>query len=245
MKTHERGAGLNTEDRGLEVDVLQGKLQRYCLSLTGTVQDAEDLVQQTWEKTIVRLEKRGHANPEAFLLRVAKNTWIDECRRRRMLRDRLDRLRQPNERAAVDASDAERAISALYRHLSPIQRTVFMLRDTLGYSAAETADLLGTSEGAAKAALHRARQALTAVRDELIRERDGDDSAGGIGGAAEELARKVREAYIEGRVDDLISLFYSNAAAADGLHVVGRMGQAAMQPAWQNPQSAYSLRMSA
>src|SRR5690349_12705162 len=83
---------LEQESLGTRLAPLQAALFRYCLSLTGSVQDAEDLSQQMWMKTIRRLAEHGHANPEAFLLRVAKNGWIDECRRRKGLRERLQWL---------------------------------------------------------------------------------------------------------------------------------------------------------
>jgi RNA polymerase sigma-70 factor (ECF subfamily) len=61
----------------------------------------------------------------------------------------------------------ELAFQAIVKHLSPLQRTVFLLRDVLSYSITETAELLETSEGAIKAALHRARHSLNAVKDDL------------------------------------------------------------------------------
>ncbi|NGM84594.1 RNA polymerase sigma factor [Paenibacillus sp. 7124] len=146
---------------------LQAALKRYCLSLTRSSWDAEDLVQDTWVKALDPL-RSGHGNPEAFLLRIAKNTWLDAARRKTALSQKLPLLLGP---AAVTQGSgdfaAEMALQAMMKHLSPLQRTVFLLRDVLEYSAAEAAALLGTTEGAVKAALHRARRALPALREEL------------------------------------------------------------------------------
>jgi RNA polymerase sigma-70 factor (ECF subfamily) len=225
------------------LEQLQSALYRYCLSLTGSVQDAEDLSQHTWVKTIRRLAEHGHANPEAFLLRVAKNGWIDECRRRKGLRERLQWLSElGGPGLESERPEAERAIAALVRHLSPIQRTVFLLRDALGYSIAETAELLGSSEGAVKAALHRARRALADVREACKRDRLDAEPEGWLDAEAEELARQILQAYSEGRTAELIALVQSQPAGSDGLLVVGHYAQGAMgqSSASLGPQASFA-----
>ncbi|MBW5447396.1 sigma-70 family RNA polymerase sigma factor [Cohnella sp. CFH 77786] len=146
---------------------LHASLARYCLSLTGSRWDAEDLVQDTWVKALGTLQGTGHRNAEAFMLRIAKNTWIDQTRRKKALSQLLRLVRPESAEADGGAFELESAFAALVKHLSPLQRTVFLLRDVFGYSNAETAGMLRTTEGAAKAALRRARLALNAVKEDL------------------------------------------------------------------------------
>ncbi|MHA6482887.1 RNA polymerase sigma factor [Paenibacillus sp. strain BS8-2] len=227
-----------------QLEQLQPVLYRYCVSLTGSVQDAEDLSQQTWMKTFRRLKEHSHPNPEAFLLRVAKNGWIDECRRRKGLRERMQWLHELEDiGAGSEPFEAERAIVALLRYLSPIQRAVFMLRDALDYSIAETAKLLGTSEGAVKAALFRARRALGYVHAACTRNRAEHEREDWPGAQAEELAQQILHAYVEGRTEELIVLVQSQPAGMEGLVVVGhRMQDNKMRSILTTfgPQASYS-----
>ncbi|WP_053376111.1 RNA polymerase sigma factor [Paenibacillus sp. FJAT-27812] len=156
----------NTEER---TQKLQESVLRYCLSLTGSKWDAEDLAQDTWLKGMRAAihSDTAHTNPEALLLRIAKNTWIDQIRRQNHYERIIKQDMQEESKPDTSTLELEEALLALMRHLSPLQRTVFLLRDALDYSIAETAELLHTTTGAIKAALHRAREALHAVRREL------------------------------------------------------------------------------
>ncbi|OKP96970.1 RNA polymerase sigma factor [Paenibacillus sp. P46E] len=155
---------------------LRDALFRYCLSLTRSSLEAEDLAQDTWTKSLAYAKFADNTNPEALLLRIAKNTWIDAIRRKASMGRALERTQALISSSLVQITDQapgearariELAFQVLIRHLSPLQRTVFVMRDVLGYSANETAEMLETTGGAVKAALHRARQALGAVRKEL------------------------------------------------------------------------------
>ncbi|WP_379132602.1 RNA polymerase sigma factor [Paenibacillus sp. sgz500958] len=147
---------------------LAAALKRYCLSLTKSAWDAEDLAQDTWVKGLTALKNSTHTNPEALLLRIAKNTWIDTVRRNAVYHRILEEMQiKETQSHNHSALETEILFHALIKHLSPLQRIVFLLRDVLGYSSQETAEMLETTEGAIKSSLHRARQALHAVRKEL------------------------------------------------------------------------------
>ncbi|MGM1022720.1 MAG: RNA polymerase sigma factor [Bacillota bacterium] len=151
------------------LEELQAVLKRYCLSLTKSNWDAEELAQDTWIKALGKLNSFEHTNPKALLLRIAKNTWIDDMRRKAVYTRILNR-----EQAKVTVPDngsfeIEIALQSLMNHLSPLQRTVFLLRDVFEYSISETSDMLETTEGAVKVALHRARKSLGAVKEDLLK----------------------------------------------------------------------------
>ena len=68
-----------------DTTALYAELRRYCLALAGTRWDAEDLAQEAWLRGLESGALRGHPNPKALLMRLAKRKWIDRTRRERTL----------------------------------------------------------------------------------------------------------------------------------------------------------------
>ncbi len=139
-------------------------LWRYCYRLTGSAWDAEDLVQETLTRAFARLA--GFWQPldaRPYLFRVASNAWIDSLRRARLLTTELEA--QP-EIAAPEADPGETwgAIETLVQLLPPRQRAVVLLTQVFEFTAGEVGAMLGMTEGAVKAALHRARTNLKAAQ---------------------------------------------------------------------------------
>lgn len=137
----------------------------YCLRLTGSVWDAEDLVQDTLQRAFAGLANLWQpVNARAWLFRIASHAWIDCCRA-----EAGAELCALDETALVDDTPPEHrvlareAVERLVHALTPLQRVVFLLSETLDYRAHEVAALLDTTPGAVKAALHRARGALAAA----------------------------------------------------------------------------------
>ena len=168
MKTSVTTKTRESSKEPLHLEQLKGTLNRYCLSLTGSIWEAEDLAQNTWLKALPLLQNVGHLNPEAFLLRIAKNTWIDQVRRSQVVKRLLQQKQMSRQNEELDSDHLEIIFSSLLTHLSPLQMAVFMLRDVFTFTANETAQLLQTTEGAVKSALHRAHKSLEKVQEELL-----------------------------------------------------------------------------
>lgn len=98
-------------------------LQRYCLSLTRSRCDADDLAQETWAKALGYRKFTISPNPEALLLRIAKNTWIDASRRRGSLIRAMERSGVSTDPASAAAALEELTGTELtFRRCSPISR---------------------------------------------------------------------------------------------------------------------------
>lgn len=162
---------------------LMASLYAYCMSLTKSVTETEDLVQETCLKglssAVVQASERADAsfNWEAYLIRIARNTWIDGIRKQEKLRSILDEMKPVTFEFAKEEyfEELESAVQLLIHTLPPWQRAIYILREIMGYKAAETAEMLRTTEGAVKAALNRARTALSRARHKF--EEAGMDAA--------------------------------------------------------------------
>lgn len=165
------------------------ELQVHCYRMVGSMHDAEDMVQETflraWDR---RSTFRGDSSLRAWLYRIATNACIDLIRQRGRvitvdpregevvevpwLEPYPDSL-LPDAGDPASATVAKETIELAYiaaiQHLPPSQRAVLLLRDAIGWSAKETAELLDISVAAANSALQRARETLgkrVASRDE-------------------------------------------------------------------------------
>jgi len=146
-----------------------------CYRMTGSAADAEDLVQDTFERALRRPPADAERSLRPWLARVAINLSCDHLRRRKLARYRGTWLPEPVPTEALLAAAPERAPSARYdalesatfafllalEALSPSQRAVLLLRDVFDYSVRETALALDLSEANVKTTLHRARRIMT------------------------------------------------------------------------------------
>lgn len=143
-------------------------LYRLAYRLTGTVADAEDLVQDVLIKLYERREELGSIREIApWAKRVLYNRFIDQTRRFQRQRlqvvadDFIDNaVADPSSSPSDDPSrDLERALT----QLSDDHRVVVLLHDAEGYKLEEIQEITGTSLGTIKSRLHRARARLRAI----------------------------------------------------------------------------------
>jgi RNA polymerase sigma-70 factor (ECF subfamily) len=151
------------------IEPLRPTLARYCRRLTGDVWDAEDLIHDTLVRGFgllgsVHYELR---DPQAYLVKIATNLWIDAQRRRileaAVLSDAAVAAAAATPATQEAAADVRPAGDALLRYLAPQERAAVLLKDVFDMSLKEAASVLGTSAGAVKAALHRGRARLSDV----------------------------------------------------------------------------------
>ena len=161
---------------------LRRDLLLHCYRFTGSVQEAEDLVQETLARAWRgRAGYRGEAGLRTWLHRIATRAGLDAIRRqrRRTLPSALEPGHagevlwlepMPDDLLADAAADPAAAyelresvslafLTAL-QLLPPKQRAVLLLRDVLALRASEVADLLQVSVSGVNSLLHRARRTM-------------------------------------------------------------------------------------
>lgn len=144
---------------------LRAPLYRYCRHLTRSPWDAEELAQDALLRAFATLGQLGEApaNPRAWLFRVASNLWIDRVRRRG---PEQPLGHQAEGSVASDPRASREAAGTLLSRLAPQERAALVLKDVFELSLEEVAEVLSTSPGAVKHALHRARGKLQADEQE-------------------------------------------------------------------------------
>jgi RNA polymerase sigma-70 factor (ECF subfamily) len=142
------------------------RLRRFARALTGMPQDAEDLINAAVVRALEQPPSiASDAEFERWLLRVARNLWIDELRSaERRLRDSF-RANDWEDEVESNAGDAELAkrlneVDAAMRQIPPDLRVVLVFVCVEGYTYQETADLMGIPVGTVMSRLARARLRL-------------------------------------------------------------------------------------
>lgn len=147
----------SNEEFELAIKPFMHSLRKYCLSLTRTKWDGEDLMQETIEKAYISWMKMTKQMTKSYLFRIASNAWIDKHRKRKIDENLHHDMSNYNYQEGL-SEELFPQIYALLHELSAKQRIVVLLVKGFGYSTKETASLLSASEGSIKAALNRARK---------------------------------------------------------------------------------------
>jgi RNA polymerase sigma-70 factor, ECF subfamily len=181
-------------DFGQLADSYRRELLAHCYRMLGSIDDAEDAVQETLLRAWHAYERfEGRASLRTWLYRIATNACLRalENRRRRPLPSGLGGPSDPDQpltksrdipwlqpfpdallpgepadpaTIAANHESTRLAFVAALQHLPARQRAVLLLRDVLSWPTREVADLLETTPAAVNSALQRARAQVAAVR---------------------------------------------------------------------------------
>ena len=193
--------------------------------MLGSFDEAEDLVQET----LLRAWRgwagfEGRSMVRTWLYRIATNACLDflDSKSHRIQSDTVDWLQpypdvlldqipssDPGPDAIVIARETiELAYLAAIQYLPPKQRAILILRDSLGWSAKETANLLDESVATVNSALHRARSLM---RERLPKRRLEWSAAATPTAAEMRLLERYMEATDRADVAALTSLLRDEA----------------------------------
>ena len=214
---------------------LHAHCYRMLASLDDADDAVQEALTRAW-KGLRRFEARSSVR--TWLFKIATNVSLDMARGRKRRGVPLEdgrRLRhgespgdplvdmpwvQPYPLAPVDSGEAslearyelqealELAFVVAIQHLPPRQRAVLILREVLGYSAAEVARLLDTTVPAVNSALQRARSAVASRLPRKSQQAElrllGPDGV-------RELAQRYARAIEQGDIDTLLSMLTEDA----------------------------------
>jgi RNA polymerase sigma-70 factor, ECF subfamily len=226
------------------VEPYRAELRLHSYRMLGSLDDAEDLVQETFLRAWRAVDRfEGRASVRSWLYRIATNACLNALASRASARRVLPEAvgppgvemprgepateipwlepypdaalegvpdRAPGPDARYEMREAvQLAFVAAIQHLSPRQRAVLLLRDVMGWSAAETAGLLDSSVTSINSALLRARATI---------ERRFPDGRPGALSAQDERQRELLDRYLRvweaADVDGLVALLREDAVVA-------------------------------
>ena len=140
-------------------------LARFAASF-GAHDEIDDLVQDTFIRAFQSLDGfRAESSFRTWLFTIERRLLLDRRRAEKRRPSRIE-VQEGDAATEYDALDAMVAGEAAHRvrdamkELSPTQREVFVLRVAQGLSYREIAELVGTTEGAARVHYHNAMRAV-------------------------------------------------------------------------------------
>lgn len=139
----------------------RGLLFGLAYRLTGTRQDAEDAVQETW----LRWEKAQLAdNPRAYLCRITTNICLDQLKSARAKRETYIGEWLPEPLPDMDGVERSESLAMAFmvalQSLSASERAAFLLKVVFDFEYPEVAAMLGATEAACRQWVARARAAI-------------------------------------------------------------------------------------
>jgi RNA polymerase sigma-70 factor (ECF subfamily) len=159
-----------------EFEALRPHLMSVAYRLTGTVADAEDIVQEAWLRWDTAETRGPIADLRAWLTTVVSRLGLDRLRSAAHRRETytghwlpepvvtgLEGSQGADPLSAVVAAEGARFVAmVVLERLTPDQRVAFVLHDGFAMPFAEVAEVLGTNEAAARQLASRARKAVAA-----------------------------------------------------------------------------------
>lgn len=138
------------------------RMYLYCLKLVGSSDQAEDIVQEVWERVIRMRSNPQHVlNPTGFLLRITRNLSLNHLRDTKKLTpiDDVQEHKLPTVQMR-EKSELEELVVICLQKLPLEMREVLILYTYSGYRFDEIAEMMGKSVDAVRMRASRARAQL-------------------------------------------------------------------------------------
>jgi RNA polymerase sigma-70 factor (ECF subfamily) len=179
--------------------------------MTGSVQDAEDIVSEVFLRYRRTLERDEVRSPRAFLTATTTRLCIDHLRSARHGRETYvgpwlpePLLTEPDVATRVELADSlSMAFLVLLESLTPVERAVFLLREVFRYDYADIAGIVGKTEANCRQLVRRAKTHVAEGRPRFEASRADRDR----------IAGRFLAAVEEGDLDALVDLLAADVVA--------------------------------
>ncbi|MEO0700949.1 MAG: RNA polymerase sigma factor [Pseudomonadota bacterium] len=141
------------------------RLRRFARTLTRSVPEADDLVQEACLRALTRADQWDRSQPlDRWMFRITRNLWISEIRKRTVrIGQGQVAADESHELVSVETGEASLAAAQLQARIAALPEelgAVLLTVSVEGYSYAEAAKLFDIPVGTVMSRIHRARKAL-------------------------------------------------------------------------------------
>lgn len=141
---------------------------RYALALCANEADAYDITQETFLKALRAKDSfKGESGLYTWLCSIAKNTWLDLCKKRNRLDSRAVPEDIPDDELPIEEREADRDLALIIHRalhtLNDPYKEVFSLRVFGQLSFVEISQIFGKSESWSRVTYHRAKKKIIEI----------------------------------------------------------------------------------
>ena len=148
---------MNRKEYNTAVNDHSGKLFGYCLRYLRNREDANDIVQDAFEKLWKNRKKVDFNKSKSWLFTTAHNTLLNFIGKKNRISYVSDVRSNEHSRNHADDYETRELVNNCLATLPPVQKSIILLRDLEGYNYNEISEILNLTESQVKVYLFRAR----------------------------------------------------------------------------------------
>ena len=151
---------MNRKEYNIAVNNYSGRLYGYCLKYLQSKADADDIVQDVFEKLWNNRKKVDFEKSKSWLFTTAHNTMLNFIKRKNRI-SYVNKIESDEKQACqIHQIELVEIVENALAILPPTQKSIILLRDLEGYNYKEIGDILDLSESQVKVYLFRARNKI-------------------------------------------------------------------------------------
>lgn len=151
---------MTRQEYNIVVQQLSNPLYGFSLKFLRNEEDAQDIVQDVFEKLWINRKKVEFLKAKAWMYTTAYNGMINLItKKQRVLLPGSDQLPEKGHKA-YNHFESKEVVDRAVNILPPIQKSIILLRDLEGYSYDEIGEILDLSSSQVKVYLFRARNKI-------------------------------------------------------------------------------------
>ena len=144
----------------MTVKAHSNKLYGYAMRFLRNTEDAEDILQDVFEKLWLNRKKVEVEKAKSWMFTTAHNAMLNLINKKSRVQLPGDENLPESSKKDLNKFESNQVVDRAVNILPPIQKSIILLRDLEGYSYEEIGDMLSLSSSQVKVYLFRARNKI-------------------------------------------------------------------------------------